>query len=1011
MDQATIGALSNLFAIFSAKTESSASEALHNYNKYLERQWGIAPNGEHSELFAMNLSLYLPEDEELDMGIDIDEQLEIVSTNIASSLHKNDQIIVFLRFLELTKGGDISKAEDLFNQLSDAFNIPSQEQRKLRAFVFQNDNEVICSPDFIHIGHSQGRFPNADYLQRHHLKGDMLIMNSSIIDHLLLIYHGDGELKLEGNTIKSGQFYALKEGGIIRYPNASSPIYFTDIEAKIRNKVDTAPFEFCGQNLDFRFKNSDNGLHDFSFKEKSGQLIAVMGGSGVGKSTLFTILNGTMPPLSGSLTINGTDVHKHPKEVEGLIGFVPQDDLLFEDLTVWENLYYNACLCFDNMDDEEIRQRVDTLLLQLELDQFSQLKVGSPLKKTISGGQRKRLNVALELIREPSILFVDEPTSGLSSNDSEKVMLLLKQQASQGRLVFVNIHQPSSSIFKLFNQLWILDKGGRPIYTGNPLDGIIHFREQTGHVNAQNCECASCGNVNPEQVLEIIETKVMDSSGQFTAERRYTPEHWYTLFKDKIQRKIKEVKTAPLPLCEFKKPNIGKQFRIFFERNIRTKLTDKQYLLVSLLEAPVLALIVGCFTRYSETGDYTLLENKSIIPYLFMSIVVVLFMSMSMSAEEIVKDRKILQRESFLNLSRWSYINSKMVFLLLLSAVQTLAFVLVGNLVLGIHGHFFSFWLILFSTAVFSNIIGLHISSTFDSVVTIYILIPLLLIPQILLCGVIVKFDDLQNRKADKDAVPIIGEMMVSRWAFEAIAVDMYVNNGYMLYFFEEERAMGNAKYKSDILCAKLIGQADLATNWIKQSKPQDEINHKLNVIKTEITKLNKEESIAPYADVDAICAERYTPEIAQSLRQHLENRRKQYKQEGKEQRKSKDLTIMAINEVYGSDYLYELKQKHHNIALDAFVLNTKTDHYLRETENGYMQKVAPIYKVSDYNNGRAHFLCAEKKIGQLSIPTPVFNIIFIWLCCIVMYIGLYYDVMRKSITAVEKMKQKRLNG
>lgn len=1008
MDQATIGALSNLFAIFSAKTESTSAEALSNFNKYLERQWGIATDSEHSDLFAMNLSLYLPEDEELDLGIDIDEQLEIVSSNIASSLHKNDQVIVFLRFLELAKNGDISKAQVLFDKLSIAFDIMEVELTKLKAFVFQNNNEVISSPDFIHIGQSQGRFPNAHFLKRNHLKGDLLIMNSNIIDHLLLIYQGDGELKLEGNIIKSEQFYALKEGGIIRYTNASSPIYFSDIEAKIRNKKDAPPFTFCGQNLDFRFKNSDNGLHDFSFEEKSGQLIAVMGGSGVGKSTLFTILNGTTPPHSGKLTINGKDVYLQPKEVEGLIGFVPQDDLLFEDLTVWQNLYYNACLCFDNMDDAEIRQRVDTLLLQLELDQYSNLKVGSPLKKTISGGQRKRLNVALELIREPSILFVDEPTSGLSSNDSEKVMLLLKQQASHGRLVFVNIHQPSSSIFKLFNQLWILDKGGRPIYTGNPLDGIIHFREKTGHVNAEDCECPSCGNVNPEQVLEIIETKVMDSSGYFTSERRYSPQHWYGVFKSQIEQKVENIKSATLPLCEFKKPSIGKQFMIFFERNIRSKLSDQQYLLVSLLEAPVLALIVAFFTRYSETGDYTLMDNKSIIPYLFMSIVVVLFMSMSMSAEEIVKDRKILQRESFLNLSRWSYINSKMVFLLLLSAIQTLSFVLVGNLVLGIHGHFFSFWLILFSTAVFSNIIGLHISSTFDSVVTIYILIPLLLIPQILLCGVIIKFDDLQDKKADKDAVPIIGEMMVSRWAFEAMAVDMYVDNEYMLYFFEEEKAIGNAKFKSDILCSKLMGQSDLATSWIRSGKPQDEINHKLKALQNELIKLNKEPNTTPYPSIDAICPENYTPAIAQSLKHHLEELKEYYKQEGQAQRKSKDRTIRAINEVFGSEYLYETKQKYHNTALENLVLNTKTKHYLRETENGYMQKVAPIYKTPDYHNGRAHFLSAEKQIGQLSIPTPIFNIIFIWLVCIVLYIGLYYDVMRKSLAVMEKLKNKR---
>ena len=306
------------------------------------------------------------------------------------------------------------------------------------------------------------------------------------------------------------------------------------------------------------------------------------------------------------------------------------------------------------------------------------MKVGSPLKKLISGGQRKRLNIALELIREPSILFVDEPTSGLSSTDSEKVMLLLKHQARQGKLIIVNIHQPSSSIFKLFDKLWIMDIGGRPIYNGNPLDAIIYFKKEVNYVNADICECYNCGNVNPEQVLEIVETKMIDNSGNFTSERRFTPEFWYSLFRERSKKPEKKITDQPadLPRSGFNKPGLLKQFRIFFSRNFRIKITDRQYVLINLLEAPVLAVIVAYFTRIGEGNEYIFFENKSLISYFFMAIVVMLFMGMTVSAEEIVKDRKILQRESFLNLSRFSYLNSKVLFLVLLSGFQTLCFVL-----------------------------------------------------------------------------------------------------------------------------------------------------------------------------------------------------------------------------------------------------------------------------------------------------------------------------------------------
>jgi ABC-type multidrug transport system ATPase subunit len=127
------------------------------------------------------------------------------------------------------------------------------------------------------------------------------------------------------------------------------------------------------------------------------------------------------------------------------------------------------------------------------------------MNKKISGGQRKRLNCGLELIREPSVLFVDEPTSGLSSRDSENIMDLLKELALKGKLIFVVIHQPSSEIFKMFDKLMITDTGGYPIYHGNPLDAIVYFKTAVQAINQSESECTRCGNVNPEQIFNIIE--------------------------------------------------------------------------------------------------------------------------------------------------------------------------------------------------------------------------------------------------------------------------------------------------------------------------------------------------------------------------------------------------------------------------------------------------------------------------------------------------------------------------
>ncbi len=999
MNEITLNALINLFALFSAISESNKEEAVRNFSLYLHQHFGISDNKDYLHLFEELLDLYGVNGKPA-IPVDMAQEAYNISSNIRGWLRKDEQIMVFLRFLELVKNGNITKAEGLFETLANVFEISETEVNKFFAFIFYPSTQKINTPDFLLINRNETPGKHRyRHIYEKNIDGELLFLRCTSIGHYIFVFHGNEYLAIEGNPVVPGRFYAFKEGSIIRGPRIS-PVYYTDIASRFVDEDLSPSFVFSAEEIEFKFKNSDNGLHRFSFAEKSGQLIAIMGGSGVGKSTLLNILNGNIPVQNGNVKINQVDIYEHKKEIEGLIGYVPQDDLLFEDLTVWENLYYNASLCFDQLPRSEIGEKVDKVLHELELYSFKDLKVGSPLKKIISGGQRKRLNVALELIREPAILFVDEPTSGLSSTDSEKVMLLLKQQARKGKLIIVNIHQPSSAIFKLFDKLWILDSGGRPIYTGNPLDAIIYFKREVNHVNAHVCECIICGNVNPEQVLEIVESKKIDNSGNFLPERRFTPQYWYDEYRKntRVKKKKKPGAEAGLPPKGSKKPGLTKQFRIFFERNLSIKTADRQYLIINLLEAPVLAVIVAWFTRFSEGNEYVFFENKSLISYLFMSIVVILFMGMSVSAEEIIKDRKILQRESFLNLSRFSYLNSKILFLVLLSAFQSFSFVLIGNLILGIHGMTLAYWLILFSVAVFANFLGLNISAAFNSVVAIYILVPLLLIPQILLCGVIVKFDDLQSKTAAKDAVPFAGEIMASRWAFEALAVEQFKENRYMARFFDLDKEMAQARFRSEIITTQLTGQIDLVDGWIRLNKPADEISRKLTIIKNEIEKLDDEKVLPPFQHTENLSPGKFNSEIAALAKSHLNQLKDFHNNRYQKIKREKDQLINRLEKENGEQFLYNQKMKYHNKSLEALVLNSETKEKYRETPYGYMQKIAPIYKEPDFKNGRAHFLASHKNLFGYPVGAFAFNLGMIWLMISILYIALYYNWLRKLL-------------
>ena len=249
------------------------------------------------------------------------------------------------------------------------------------------------------------------------------------------------------------------------------PLYYSNISALYDTGCRKHEIVLSGRDINFRFPGSDNGMHDLTFDLRSGQLVAVMGGSGTGKSTLLSLLNGTIPPDSGSITLNGRDI-SDPK-VKDLIGFVPQDDLLIEELTVYENLMFTARLCFADLSLEEISARVDTILRELGLESTKHLKVGSPIHKYISGGQRKRLNIALELIREPAVLFLDEPTSGLDPALEGRMTRLFQRASRRGCSVLLTTHSTQSL---LTLDMVLMLAAGRVVWCGPPREMLTWFK-------------------------------------------------------------------------------------------------------------------------------------------------------------------------------------------------------------------------------------------------------------------------------------------------------------------------------------------------------------------------------------------------------------------------------------------------------------------------------------------------------------------------------------------------------
>lgn len=933
----------------------------------------------------------------------------MICNEINEQLHQEEKIIVLVRLLEFISEDTVISAEELefVKTVADVFNVNGKEYEQIKEFVFMSAEALTASSHLLFINNGKTVESPSKQLVSKNMEGEIRILFVESTNTFIIKYIGDSTIFLNSQNIKPYRVYVLDSGSVIKSPKIA-PIYQSDVVGTFIRSEDKEKVIFRANQLAYTYPGSTNGIKSFNFTAESGSLIGIMGGSGVGKSTLLNLLNGNLPPDKGSITINGYDIHKNKDKTEGIIGFVPQDDLLIEELSVYQNLYFNAKLCFDDFSEKQIRERVLKILDDLELLQAKDLTVGSPLNKTISGGQRKRLNIALELMREPIILIVDEPTSGLSSMDSETVMSLLKAQSLQGKLVLVNIHQPSSEIYKLFDSLLILDQGGYPVYKGNPVNALTYFKERANFVNAEDNECITCGNVDAELPLQILEARQVDQFGKFTKERKISPKEWYSYYKRKIESEEEEVITEEekkhnLPENNFSIPGQFKQFKIFSLRNILSKLTDKQYLLITFLEAPLLAVILGYFSKYiSGKGDdptiYLFSENINLPAYLFMAVTVALFIGLTVSAEEIIKDRKILKREKFLNLSKFSYFNSKIFVLFVISAIQTLSFVVIGNLILEIKGMTLTYWLILFSAAAFANLLGLNISASLRSVVTIYITIPFILVPQLLFSGVIVDFTKLHRSFTSYNYVPVIGDLMTSRWAYEALAVAQFKDNEYQKYFFDNDMKKSMFTYRVSYLIPKLDELlAELEKN------PDKAHRKTYQLLQDGFSKLytNRAEKEKFYT---ALLNNSMSPQDINNALAFLKDETKLYNGALRKLRKESNQIFENLTQKLGSKKaVYKLKEDYHNKQIEELVKNKDEFSAFKITDKQIIQLTDPIYKKPEAFNGRAHFYAPEKQLGQVAISTPVFNVIFIWFTSLILYFFLIFNVFERIFTLFNK--------
>ncbi|MEZ5301343.1 MAG: ATP-binding cassette domain-containing protein [Verrucomicrobiales bacterium] len=514
------------------------------------------------------------------------------------------------------------------------------------------------------------------------------------------IYVGDAQIK-DRVPLEEGATIRLGEGQFLRCHFGERII---EEERNIISQLEV-------REVSHSYDGKEPALDAVSFAIQRGEMVCVLGPSGCGKSTLLKAIAGHLRPGGGGVHMNGHDLYAHADNLRPYISFIPHDDAFDPLLTVEENLTWSAAIRCPHFGERERRQRVEAKLTELGLRERRDRLAGTSDNKILSGGERKRLNAGMDMISLADVFLFDEPTSGLSSKDSEHVMEIIRGLA-HNKIVIVSIHQPSSRLFHMFHKAILLDRGGKLAFFGKPAEMLEYFRaahdEQS--LPAPEPGAPALDSAQPDYVFDVLETPLRDLGGDILYEddgsggvapaRRFSPNFWrdryqtYRLLQDVRRRGIDPARaedvtagTKPLPRAPRRSGrDESTLFSTLLKRAFMSKLRNRGNLATTLLEAPLLAALVATVLRYSEEGAYTFASAFHVPTYLFLSLVIGMFLGLTNSADEIIRDRVLLQRERNHRVRISYYIISKFAALSVFAFLQCVIYLLIGNAILELRG-------------------------------------------------------------------------------------------------------------------------------------------------------------------------------------------------------------------------------------------------------------------------------------------------------------------------------------
>lgn len=607
--------------------------------------------------------------------------------------------------------------------------------------------------------------------------GWKIYVNQKLVEDIVAIALNSDTISINNRNFRINSFYDLIE---------------TPFEIKTLSIADVKHY----------FPDGQLALDSISCTAKKGSLIGILGQSGCGKSTLVKILSGEIKPTYGQLLVDGKDLYSNVSYYLEFFGYVPQDDLLYPYLTVYENLWYRLRLRMPTISAASLEQKINNILHQVNLTHQRDTKVGDFKKKNLSGGERKRLNIALELLFEPTVIICDEPTSGLSFTDAEQIIDILSSLTNQGKIVIITIHQPNSSIYRKFDQVVLMDMGGRMAYFGTPKDCFSYFDEELSAITVRASDIEKKKQLMTSDFMydvitypeynEFNEPVYEQINKYIQPKRKFSPEYWRDKYKRKmlyelIHHDIDKPSSTAASSVKRKRPKQSFSSRLvqmagYIGRGLKMKFRNRTNNYITFIQAPLLGLVIGFILRYTpQSPPYMYSANNNIGIYIFVSVIAFIFLGISNSIEEILDERKMILRETQMNLKISFYQLSKLITLSLFVVIQALLYYVLSAWVLEIKGLFSISILYLFLSGFTGVSLGLLCSAFIKEKKAIINLLPLVLIPQIIFGGAVIEFERMNRNLTiyHKHPIPEIVQTIPSRWLFEGMATAYAKNTAF----------------------------------------------------------------------------------------------------------------------------------------------------------------------------------------------------------------------------------------